>query len=131
MRMRVGRVDRPRCYAGNRGVEEAIRSGSGSTLIVQLMQLKRRRRCVARAHSVCSKWLVGVLLLAGAPLEARSWQPCALGQSGRSGLGQSHRRGEAGSVTPGVTPPANLVWSYAYNPLISLVPAEGLEPPTH
>ena len=93
MRMRVGRVDRPRCYAGNRGVEEAIKSGSGSTLIVQLMQLKPRRRCVARAHSVCSRWLVGVLLLAGAPLEARSWQPCALGQSGRSVGAIASKRG--------------------------------------
>ena len=39
---------RPRCYAGNRDVEEAIMSSSGSTLIVKCMQLKRS--CLARTH---------------------------------------------------------------------------------
>jgi hypothetical protein len=33
-------VDRPRCYAGNRDVEVAIMSGSGSTLIMRPMQLQ-------------------------------------------------------------------------------------------
>ena len=45
-------MDRPRCYTGNTGVEEAITSGFGSRLRVKLMQLRARRSCAARAHSI-------------------------------------------------------------------------------
>ena len=45
-------MDRSRCYAGNRGVEEAIMSGSGSTLFLRLMQLRVCHRCAARTYSI-------------------------------------------------------------------------------
>ena len=58
-------------------------------------------------------------------------------EAGRAGEGVQVGRsnpiedGRRGSVTPGVTPPTKLLGKYAPNLLISLVPAEGLEPPTH